>query len=275
MILLTSFFTWFKSLMTDPNKRSFVLLAVAALAIMMWWRTCNSEKNAAAAAVVKLEISEQNLRAKTDSLHTIIVKGPGKVPEKEDFTSSYISKISDLEKLNKNLYDEAQAESKKNADLKAIIAGGITANNPLEISEQLISYGDSAYGLAFDKSSKSDSLDYALVGVSKFSIKKNKILPGLTELSENEIKIKMVLGFREDDKTGNYVVFMRSPSKLIKIDSLSGSLIIPKKGGDIIPQVPVKPKKFGIGIFVGAGVGANFVPGPVIGIGLSYNIFNF
>lgn len=36
-----------------------------------------------------------------------------------------------------------------------------------------------------------------------------------------------------------------------------------------------KPKRFGIGVIIGYGIGVNLVPSPIIGIGGSYNFINF
>lgn len=254
------------SFITDPSKRTFVLSAALVVVAMLWFRSCEDKNRIEAEAKVKQELAEQNTRALTDSLHHVKLKDG----ETEVFKSAFIAKLSDLEKLNKDLYTESKKEI---GDLKAIIKGGLTINNPLQVSNQLETYGNDNYGLKFEKTSDLDSLNFALKGVSKFSINNNVIVPGITDITDNQIKVKLILGVKESKD--NYVVFARSPSKLLTVDSLSGSLIIPKKGGDIIPQAAEKKKRFGIGPSVGVGFGTNMQLMPIIGISVSYNIIRF
>ena len=253
------------SFVSDPSKRTFVLTIALAIAAMMWFRSCEATRRAKADAEVQQQIADQNARALTDSLHTITLRNG----ETETTTSAFMAKLSDLEKLNRDLY----AESKKElGNLKAIIKGGMSINNPLHVSNELEVYGGDSYGLKFEKSSKTDSLDFSVRGVSKFSMQNNVIVPGTTDILENRTSVKLILGFTEDKD--NYRVFARSPSKLLKIDELTGSLIIPKRGGDIIPQPAEKKKRFGIGLQIGYGITVRGSE-PFIGLGLNYNLFSF
>jgi hypothetical protein len=256
-----------KSFITDPAKRNFVLGMALVVVLMLWLKSCNDKKNLENQVKVQKEISDQNQRAQVQPMHEEKTKDGQAEADK----ASYIAKLDDLAKLNRDLYAQSQLEIGK---LKAIIVGGFSVNNPLHVSEQLENYGNNSYGLLFEKSSNnSDSLMFSLKGVSKFSIHNNVVLPGITDITENKTTVKLVLGFKENKE--NYEVFARSPSKLLKVDSLSGSLIIPKHGGDIIPTAAPKPKRFGIGPYIGYGLTPDFKLQPSIGISLQYNIIRF
>lgn len=253
-------------ILKDPKKLCFLFGAGLVILCMLWFNSCQDAKQAKEQAKLQKEISDQNIRALNDTM--VLVKN--KAGEVEASKSSFISKLDDLAKLNQDLYNESKKEI---GSLKAIIQSNLTINNPLEVSNQLQNYGSDNYGLDFEKSENTDSLSYSVKGVSKFSIKNNVVIPGVTDILENKINAKIVLGFKENEN--DYTVFARSPSKLLKIDDLSGSLIIPKKGGDIIPTVPAKKKKFGLGPYVGYGLTPDLKLHPSIGVSFSYNIIQF
>lgn len=251
----------------DPKMQKIILLAAAVLFACLWIQSCRSKQELKAEAERKEAISEQNQRALTDSLH----HEKNKNGDVEAIKSSFVSTIADLKKTNSDLY----AESKKEiGNLIALVKGNASVNTGgVTISNSLVKYPDGqTFGLAFDKTQTDSGLVSTIKGESKFKMENNTIFPGSTDIIENKMKIKMVLGFTEDDK--NYRVFARSVSPKVEFDDLSGVLLIQKKPGLECPPAP-KKKRFGVGAQIGIGLGPNLQPSPFVGIGVSYNLISF
>ena len=254
----------------NRNNMQFLTLAGLVIVCMLWFKSCSKQNQIKAEAERQQKINEQNIRALNDTLHFV----KNKAGDIEAVKSAFVAKLSDLEKLNKDLY----AESKKEiGELKGIIKGSLGAGvGNVVISNELKRYPDGkTYGLLF-KDTKSDSgMVWKIDGESKFKWENNTIFAGTTTINSNTMKLKVVLGFKENK--GNYEVFARSASPNVVFDELSGVLLIPKKPDPLITP-PGKDKKFGLGLHVGYGVGLlnkQVMLTPYIGVGLSYNIIKF
>lgn len=216
------------------------------------------------------KINEQNNRALTDSLRFV----KNKAGEIEAIKSSFVAKLSDLEKLNKDLYNESKKEI---GNLKALIKGSISVNTGnVIISNELKQYPDGkTYGLLFEKTKIDSGLVWSIKGESRFKFDNNTIFPGQTEIFNNQMKLKLVLGFKENKE--NYEVFARSASPYVTFDDLSGVMLIPKKADPLLTP-PAKNKRFGLGINIGYGVGfinKQLMLTPYVGFGLQYNLIKF
>lgn len=252
------------------ENREMILIVALALMAFLWIRGCNREKNAEAEAKRQEAINAQNQRALQDSLRYV----KNKAGEIEAIKSSFVSKLEDLEKLNKDLYLESKKEI---GNLKALIKGSIGINTGnVVMSNELKHYPDGVtHGLLFEKTKIDSGLVWSIKGESKFKLENNTIFPGQTEIFNNQIKLKLVLGFKENKD--NYEVFARSASPYVTFDDLSGVMLIPKKADPLLTP-PVKNKKFGLGIHVGYGVGffnKQVMLTPYVGVGLQYNLIKF
>lgn len=254
----------------SKDNREFVFLVALVVVCMLWFRSCGKTRDEKAALELQQKITEQNNRALTDSIRYV----KDKAGDVEAIKSTFVTKLKDLEQVNKDLY----AESKKEiGDLKALIKGSIDAGSgDVVISNDLKKYPDGqTYGLLFDKTRIDSGMVWSIKGESRFKLENNTIFPGQTEIFSNDMKLKVVLGFKENKD--NYEVFARSANPNVKFDELSGVMLIPKKPDPLLTP-PTKDKKFGIGIQVGYGIGflnKQLYATPYVGIGLSYNLIKF
>ena len=254
----------------NKDNREYVLLAGLAVVCMLWFKSCSDQRAAKANMERQSDINEQNMRAMKDTIHLV----KNKVGELEAVKSSYVSKLADLEKIHNVLYKEIKKEK---GTTNALIKSSVSINNNIIVSNELKRYSDGlTYGLEFSNVKVDSGMTWSIKGISKFKFDKMEIIPGTTEILQNEIKLKIVLGFKTANN-GDYEVFARSASPNISFDSLDGVLLIPKKPDPLLNPAS-KKKRFGIGVQLG--YGANMVNkqvfvGPFVGIGISYNILSF
>ena len=252
------------------ENREFILIVALAVAIALWWRGCSKTNQAEEELKRQQAINAQNNRALTDSLR----HEKNKAGDIEAVKSVFVTKLKDLENLNKSLYLESKKEI---GNLKGIIQGMAQGGvQNVVISNDLKRYPDGkTYGLLFKDTKVDSGMVWNINGESKFKMENNTIFPGTTEIFDNKMKIKLVLGFKENKD--NYEVFARSPSPNVTFDELSGALFIPKKADPLLTP-PAKNKKFGIGIQVGYGVGfmnKQVMLTPYVGFGIHYNLLKF
>lgn len=256
----------------DPNKRSNILLVALIIAALMWYRTAQDKRAIKQEAEKQLLIHEQNVRALNDTIRLEKTKSG----EIEAVKSSFVSKLEDLEKLNRDLYAEVKNEVGK---VKGLIKGMAVADaGEVVMSNQLVKYPDGkTFGLSFQDAKADTGFAWTIKGESKFSYENGIIYPGQTTISENQMKLRIIMGFKES-KDGNYEVFARSGSEHVVFDKLDGVLIIPKKADPLLTPT-TKRKKFGLGPQVGFGIGSDLTGklkvGPYIGFGVTYNIISF
>lgn len=256
------------NLFSEKNIK-FTLMALAAAFMLLWLKGCNDKRDAEALAKHQQEINEQNLRAMTDSLRF----EKNKNGDIEAVKSSFVTKLEDLEKQNADLYKEVKSEIGK---VKSLIkAQAEIGRDSVTMANTLKKYPDGkTFGLTFNDTYEDTAITWKIKGESKFQMENNTIFPGTTTIEENRIKLKLVMGFKENKD--NYEVFARSASPLVKFNDLDGVILIPKKPDITCP--PVKKKRFGIGFHGGLGIQVNNAGaklGPYIGIGINYNIIEF
>lgn len=195
----------------------------------------------------------KNLVALKDSITVIFNK---KLDAWEYSRDNYVfQKLSDLEKYNKDLANELK---KIKGDVIAAIKtqvqgdlGGIAATTKLDVIDAPTNY----YGLKFRSEYKDEGLEQKIVGTSKFHVipdeltKKWSIAPDPTTiLDTNLIAINMTYGFK--DFKDKYQVFATTKSDKIKVTGLEGGIFLDK-----LPPLPAeKPKKWGVGPYVGYGI---------------------
>lgn len=255
----------------NKENRQVIQLTLLVVVILLWIKGCNDLKDSKNELKKQSEIADQNYRALNDSLTHV----KNKAGELEATKSAFISKLEELKKINKDLYDEAK---KENGELRSLIKGALSIkSNDIVISNSLKSYPDNkTFGLLFEKYKNDSGMTWSIKGESRFKLENNTIFPGETEIFNNETKVKLVLGFTTE-KNGDYKVFARSGSPYVKFDDLDGVLIIPKKPDPILS--PDKKKtRFSLGFNVGYGIttfNRQVYLGPYIGLGVTYNLINF
>jgi hypothetical protein len=254
----------------SKENRQFILIAALVVVCMLWFKSCSKQSQLKEEAERQQKIADQNQRALTDSLRFV----KNKAGDIEAIKSSFVAKLSDLEKLNKDLYKESKKEI---GELKALVKSSIGAGvEGVVISNELKRYPDgNTIGLLFKDTRADSGMVWHIDGESKFKFENNTIFPGTTTINSNTMKLKIVLGFKENKE--NYEVFARSASPNVTFDDLSGVMFIPKKADPLLTP-PVRNKKFGLGIHIGYGIGfmnKQVMLTPYVGVGLSYNLIKF
>lgn len=261
---------WLLDWVKNPNKRQFVMLAGVVLLIMFYFRSCQKQAQLKDEMKKQALINEQNTRALNDSVHYL----KNRNGDIEAVKSAFVSKLSDLEKTNADLYREVKSEI---GTVKGLIKGIVVADpGSITISNDLYNYPDGiTHGLKFENTKIDSGMTWVIKGESKFKLQNNTIFPGATTIEQNQMQLKIVMGMKENKD--NYEVFARSASPHVKFTELDGVLIIPKKADLLTPVA--KKKRFGLGPQIGFGIGSdlsgNMKIGPFVGFGISYNLITF
>lgn len=253
--------TWFNS-----NKQRNTLLIISimlVIGLLFSFRSCNNLKS-------DLLIDKQNQSSLTDSIRVTV----NKAKEIESSRDILISDNKNLMNLNTNLATELKKENGKVFELNSIIAS--LRNKPgdtVYIKTTIIKYPDGSLGLSWKYDSVFNSKNSRhIYGISKFKLKDSLITNEKTFITKDEINFNIVTGLRQN-KDGKMEIFVRSDYPGFNITSLEGS-ILDTKDNPIFKTVD-KPKRWGIGPYIGVGIGSSIIPSIQIGIGLSYSIIKF
>jgi len=242
------------------------------------FQTCSTLKTERAQREFEIKQNAQNLSALKDS---ITVEFNKKLQAYEYSKDNYLlNEISELKKYNEKLYKDL---SKVKGDIIAAINSNASADlSGIEADSQLVVYDSTTnnYGIAFKSHYADSGFVQDLEGVSKFFVypilETNKwtIRPTSTIFNKNYTQINLTYGFRElEDK---YEVFAVSSSPKVKINNLDGLFVLDKA-----PQkAPEKPKRWGFGPYIGAGLNTDFnLDNPrfgwSIGVSVHYDIFQW
>jgi hypothetical protein len=201
------------------------------------------------------KLDDQNRRAMVDSIKVEF----NKKLNAYDFSkqSFVVNKLADLEKYNKQLYDEL---SKVKGDIMSAIdtklkidMPKLTLGNKLEILNKDSGY----YGLRFSNTYADLGLKQKLSGSSRFIVNMDQkkkewvISPKNTIIDTNQIELSVTYGTRAKDK--GYEVFAESKSPLVKFTELNGAYFVENQ-----VLKPVSPKKWGIGPYIGFGLNTDY-----------------
>jgi len=253
----------------------FVFFIFIVVLSVFLFQTRSTLKRERAERRYQMEQDSQNLMALKDSISVEFNK---KILAWEYSKDNFlVNKLSELAKYNKDL--AKQLEKVKGEVIAAIRTevqgdlGGISTTNGLSV------YGDNHYGLNFSSNYRDEGFEQKIVGTSKFFVDPNEqtkkwvIRPDVTVLDTNLTNIKITYGFKE--LKDQYQVFAISQSPKLKLNDLTGGYFIDKQP----PLPPVRPKKWGIGPYVGYGVSsgadnqARF--GWSAGFSLHYDVLQF
>jgi len=259
----------------------FIFFITTVLLMVFLFQTCNTLKNERAQREYENKLNEQNFKAKTNDITVGFNK---KLKAWEFEKASYILKLEDLEKYDKGLSDTIKK-------LKGKIAILISTNSTIDIGKttignDLIKLNEEHYGLNFTSRYSDPGLFQVISGQSRFYAIQEKIVEGnnttvnwhiksdSTIIDTNYMKIKIIYGLRESDKY--YNVFASTSSPKVIFTDLTGGYFIDKQ-----PPLPSqKPKRWGIGPYVGAGLnldlnGANPRFGWSVGVSINYDIWQW
>ena len=218
---------------------------------------------------------EQNLAYYKDSLK--IVKN--KLNETEYQRSTLAIDFQNLKVISTELADEVAKEkgtvitlTKIIADLKIEIGtlqgNGTTIIKVWPNGEQSIYYN---FDTTYSKGNELCFYSETRLGFKDTLIHVNFI--------DNKIsfRVNIITGLQEDPKTKLLNIFVRSDYPGFEISGIDGALIDPQKSTLIKSYFP--QKKFGLGFNLGVGLNAGkdgiVRIGPYVGVGVSYNLFNF
>lgn len=247
------------------NKFVSIYSIAATLAVLVLFallgRSCNSTKNLDA-------INQQNIKALTDTITTIKTKN-GQLQYQK---AILFADKEDLEKINRDLKKEL--DKVKGGKPEIVIKTDVRyVGSTLNLGNDLVVLDDGSLGLKFAHKTQSRSLE----GISKFKViqtpnekdtpGKVEVLPGLTEITNDEIQFGLTVGIKkETDGTRN--IFVIPSDTNLKITNLIGANL----GKEPIP----KKKHFGFGPSIQVGYDFfNQRPAMSIGLSLQYNLIKF
>lgn len=226
-----------------------ILFALVLVLSVSLFQTCSTLQTERDQREFIEKQNAQNLNALKDSLTvTFDKKLKAFVYEKDNYM---VDELKDLKKYNKELYDKlnkvkgeiiAAIEASVVADLSGVVAG----NELITVDAE-----KNIYGLKFTSRYKDAGFEQDLEGMSKFKathINNDWMLePDSTLFTKNITQMNITYGFREDDK--KYEVFAITSSSKVKINNINGVFVLDK-----VPVKPVKPKRWGFGPYIGAGL---------------------
>ena len=215
-----------------------------------------------------LVISTQNNAALGDSLKI----GKTKLGDLEYSQGILVSEKKDLKDYSEALNVELKKTKGKVSELNIIIAG-IKIADTLYVTNDVIEYPDSSYGLkwTYKKVFDANNSRY-LEGVSKFRMHLDSVASLGTEISKDEFNFNLITGIKED-KDGIVSMFARSDYPSFNIAKIEGAIIDPNKHP--VLKKFTKQKKWHVGPHIGFGWSNSINPSIQVGVGIQYSIFSF
>lgn len=261
---LKKIFVWIK----DGNHQRFILIMALVIAIFIAFKQCESKNE------LKNQF-EQNQYALNDTIHKMM----NKLDEVFYTKAMTVSRLSELEDLNKELYDEIKKMRGTIAQISNIEAQIVYIDKP--ILSTLNKYPDGSYAIDWFDTTKY-SYDYYryLKGKSLFKLDSTKgaIVPENIKsiLEKDSTYLKLTTGIWRNNESDKWEVFIKNSNPNIKFD-LSGHVV-----QDEIDKITnsVDRVKWSISLHCGAGFGGPFssefankaIFGYQIGIGISYSL---
>jgi len=247
----------------DPKTQRNLLILV--LLIMLFIGGCGytlykSSQN-------ELSISNQNIVALSDELRI----SKNKNNDLEYSKGVLIAEKNDLKNLNKKLDADLKNEKGKVHEINRIIAT-ITQKDTVKVKNEVKVYPNGVYGLKWKYAKQFDSINSrTIAGESKFKFNNDSINDLGTEITEDQIKFKMVTGLREKD--GKVEIFATSNYPGLEVVELDGAIIDPKNHP--VLKKFTKKTRWGFGPYIGVGFSNLSIPSVQIGVGVQFSLFKF
>lgn len=254
------------------NKIMFITMIVLAI---LFLRQCGELK-------YERKKAAQNQAALTDTLTTLRQSNGDLITQKATFVASR----KELEKLNKDLYDEVELLREQKSKAKVVIKTKIVYRDTGSVHNDVVFVGRKLdkykYNLNFDYVDSDNIM--RLKGKSEFSVLPKlttdgsdrihlDVSPGRTIFDTIQVKFGLTLGVKED-RDGIDRVFAKADStdKIIITDINSVQLEDFYKS-----KYNKNKKKFSVGPYVGLGLGignnGQFVVRPQVGLGVQFSLF--
>lgn len=255
------------NILLDKRFLPITLIAIIFLLLVFNIRTCDKLRNEKDKHKETIKLHENNIKAMADSLIVYFDEKLGVVISEK--TSFLVDKIDDLEKYNKELYDEV---SKVN-NLVTAIHSDVTVKLPKLISGITIVLPnpeiEDGYSIEWEFNYKDEGLTHDLKGRSDFMLIDCKPDFSKSILLENNLQLGLKYNVTETD--GAYTVKAYSLSEYVTFNDLE-SVVIRKQQ----PQITTKHSKWFIGPTFGFGLNSNlsgdeFNLGWFMGVGVGYN----
>lgn len=250
--------SWFNA---NKQRNILLIICIVLVGIIFLLKSCNNSlKN-------ELNGSKQNEKALSDSIRVEKDKN-GKIEYEKNIL---IADKKQLKDLNSDLYNSVKTEKGKVISLEKIIAGFKNEpKKPTTTVTTIAKYGKFNYGLnwCFDTTYNKDN-SRVIEGETMVYVDSLIVIPGLTYLKKDNIKFNLITGIKENKD--NLEIFVKSDYPGFYVSKLDGAIV------DIKPLIKkyVKPKRFSIGPYIGAGINGNLKPSIQIGIGINYSLIQF
>lgn len=256
---------------SNEKIKRWIMFGLVVLLVILFIGSCNKIQN------LKNDntILEQNQKALADSLRT----SKNKIGDLEKSINILVADKKNLKELNADLASELEKEKGKVSQLNKIIAG--FKHDTVYIPTEIIIYkpiddnGTGIYGFQSKYDTTYDVNNYRKFEVlTKFELDTTFKITPLQTMVKDEIGFDLVTGLREKD--GNIEIFARSNYPDLVITDMQGAIIDPKKHP--VVKKFTKPKKFGIGPYIGVGINGNqnsMGLGVHIGFGVTYSLIQF
>ncbi len=222
---------------SNPSLRTFVMLAVIMLLIILLWNSCGTNRILKATHKQNIEAFKKELKVKEN-----------KIGELEYSVEVWKGKTGNLKNYSKDLADEL--ERVKKSKVKIIIKTKIVymPADSIEIDNVLDSLGGDNYALNWEYANEDSSR--ILAGSSMFSAFVDKptlslnIKPGQTIITNDKLSLSLVVGVKTNKKTGFDEIFITPKTPGVTIAEIEGAILGKRK-----------KKKIHLGIGGGYGIG--------------------
>jgi hypothetical protein len=153
----------------------------------------------------------------------------------------YSAKINDLEKLNKNLYDNLNKETQKNYLLYAELQASYNSSTTITLKDLVKEYPNDIFSLNWDYENTCDGFYQALSGISNFKVdtlnKKYRITSLGTFLTKNSFALDAYLGIRRNKDNGKVEVTARTSNPDVYLNPIANvdpNIVVNKKDNWVI-----------------------------------------
>lgn len=260
------------------ENRTKVAIAGCIILFLMLLNQCNANFDAARAAKIEKDRSEQNIRSLTEDVKTYKNKAD---------ELSYKKAIAemDLTELKRN-YNELYADlQKEKGKVRVIIKTRVEYRDTGSVKNSVVALGADKYSVNFNYVSSDSTARvsgrneiYAKIINDKKDSTRIFMTPDRTYIDNLAFKFSLTTGIKKDTD-GIDRIFVTPSTDKVTITDIQGADVtnyMKDKCKDYIPAK--KPKRFGLGAYVGYGIGVNgkgVQVAPQVGVGVTYSFVRF